>query len=627
MRTQLSMFASTSLLALTACPGPEPCDGQMVEFDGTMSTAEVATLEGVFDLEPGDIPPICDICNYIAENIYGESTASAEDCDVTIDWDAEEVVGTYACRVQFDHCDPLGANGQPIPTADSTLVETACGAYDSAKGIDQYGGTLRVYNYNASWDSYSFATDDGGFDIFGDVPYATAAGGNVFRPGEQQLSAKDPDGAVVGQTCLDMPTKLGHTVAVALPDGTFHSEFLPACADPADFGSDNEWYDPNCVDTLTAPVPVGGARLRVIDGTGEAHRYLRFSASADDREVWLTPEDFSSGVYQADFADVSTDMLGQDYTCICLDDDDDGLCDDDEIWPVPELAGAADLYEQYWAMLFVTRGGPGQDATLRTRLFYPKVTGGTSPSVVIREAIAPDDISSGAWDACEEANTAHKRLLDPLACYTFEGDANDSSRNGRNGSLMGGTAFVPGRTGQAVELDGTNGYVSLPPLSSEDFSISGWIFYAAAPGTWSRFFEHSRDMSYPSTGTLFVTLNDGSKSMHARIWADGSPVSQTDSVPTPTAGEWHHIVATYDQSGAGLALYVDGALAGTAPYDGQGFDDWGTQIFNLGRSSWPGDPDPYVAASYDEVFVYDYAISADAVSALYRQDITCADLD
>lgn len=215
----------------------------------------------------------------------------------------------------------------------------------------------------------------------------------------------------------------------------------------------------------------------------------------------------------------------------------------------------------------------------------------------------------------------------PVACYPFEGDAADASVAGLDGAVLGGTSFVSGLEGQAVALDGTDGYVSLPPVLAEDFSIAGWIYYSTAPGIWSRFFEQSKDQDFPDTGTMFVTLNEGHGRLVGRIWSGAGLSGQTlPGAATPSLGAWHHIVYTYDQGGTGMALFVDGVLSGVFAYNAEGFDDWGTQILNLGRSSWSADDDVYVRADFDEVVLYDQALSDANAVWLYETGRTCADV-
>jgi len=66
-----------------------------------------------------------------------------------------------------------------------------------------------------------------------------------------------------------------------------------------------------------------------------------------------------------------------------------------------------------------------------------------------------------------------------VAHYEFEGTANDSSGNGRNGAAIGDPIFVAGKVGQAISLDGIGDYVEITGykgiLGPNAFSITAWI--------------------------------------------------------------------------------------------------------------------------------------------------------
>jgi hypothetical protein len=65
------------------------------------------------------------------------------------------------------------------------------------------------------------------------------------------------------------------------------------------------------------------------------------------------------------------------------------------------------------------------------------------------------------------------------AHYEFEGTANDSSDNARNGTLMGNPTFVAGNVGQAISLDGLGDYVNIDGykgiLGSSAVTVTAWI--------------------------------------------------------------------------------------------------------------------------------------------------------
>ena len=76
-----------------------------------------------------------------------------------------------------------------------------------------------------------------------------------------------------------------------------------------------------------------------------------------------------------------------------------------------------------------------------------------------------------------------------VARYAFEGDATDSSGNGNNGTPTGNPPFVSGRIGnQAISLNGTNQYVTVPISVRTNFTIAFWVNTTAS-----------------STGTVWTT--------------------------------------------------------------------------------------------------------------------------
>jgi hypothetical protein len=69
-----------------------------------------------------------------------------------------------------------------------------------------------------------------------------------------------------------------------------------------------------------------------------------------------------------------------------------------------------------------------------------------------------------------------------VAWYSFNGNANDISGKGNNGTILGGATFQNDRFGQAnqaILLDGVNDYVSIPRNSSIEptnaLTINAWI--------------------------------------------------------------------------------------------------------------------------------------------------------
>jgi len=218
-------------------------------------------------------------------------------------------------------------------------------------------------------------------------------------------------------------------------------------------------------------------------------------------------------------------------------------------------------------------------------------------------------------------------LADAAHCYSFDDDVFDAA-GAVDAGLVGGTMFVDGHLGRAVQLDGVSGYAELSPMDRpEDFSVAGWLHLDESPGWWARFFEFGEDVVEPAWGTRFVTLDDG-LGVAARSWYNTS-MTTTDSVDYLPVRTWVHIAYTYDQDGAGVALYLDGVEVASSSVDSHGPNDWASdQALRLGKSFWPMDPGRFLAGTFDEIFLYERALSAAEVSVLYRDGagLSCSDV-
>jgi hypothetical protein len=77
--------------------------------------------------------------------------------------------------------------------------------------------------------------------------------------------------------------------------------------------------------------------------------------------------------------------------------------------------------------------------------------------------------------------TAPRALAVPgmVGWWQAENNANDSV-GGNNGTLQGGVQYGPGVSGKGFQLDGVNGYVSIPHSDSlnfgtADFTVGFWV--------------------------------------------------------------------------------------------------------------------------------------------------------
>ncbi len=177
----------------------------------------------------------------------------------------------------------------------------------------------------------------------------------------------------------------------------------------------------------------------------------------------------------------------------------------------------------------------------------------------------------------------------------FDGNYNDSSGHGNNGTSVGSPTLVSGKIGNqalSVSTDTTNSlynYVTLgnPPDfqfgSSIDFSVAYWVKLPAGYVNGDLPFLSSSATSYGGYGVTFApSYKLGGWSWSLTI-SDGTFAGLYGSDGSINDGNWHSVVETFNRSGNG-STYLDGVLVSTVPIAGLGNIDSGLP-FNIGQGA------------------------------------------
>lgn len=149
----------------------------------------------------------------------------------------------------------------------------------------------------------------------------------------------------------------------------------------------------------------------------------------------------------------------------------------------------------------------------------------------------------------------------PYALYRFDGNANDSSGNGRNGTATG-TSYVSGKYDQGVKADlGESDYVQLPFGGSVDPSATS---ITAAIGFWI----DPSDLG--NTRAIMGTTLSGSTRMYVlrqsgtfRLGVQSFAASQASALAEQSG--WNHVCITFNAATDTATLWgngVQGASAG-----------------------------------------------------------------
>ena len=195
--------------------------------------------------------------------------------------------------------------------------------------------------------------------------------------------------------------------------------------------------------------------------------------------------------------------------------------------------------------------------------------------------------------------------------------AYDSTGNSWDGTLANGPQWDTGIFGSAVELDGSDDYISLPSGAVgdlTDFTISTWV-YLDTISNWSRVF----DFGSGTNVNMFLTpRNSITGAVRFAITNNGSGGEQriTGSEVLPT-GAWTHVAVSL--RGSAGVLYVNGSEVGRNSAMTLTPSSLGITNQNyIGRSQYP---DPYLDGLVDDFRIYSVGLSGGQVENLYNTEL------
>ena len=196
-----------------------------------------------------------------------------------------------------------------------------------------------------------------------------------------------------------------------------------------------------------------------------------------------------------------------------------------------------------------------------------------------------------------------------VAFYTLDGNANDSSGKGNNGTVNGTALWVPGKTNQALQFNGTSTYVDCGSGASlnltEAVTITAWVKMDFTAG--DRKIAGNQDLV--TGGYKFGLYSSNLIEFEIRTSANAATLNRTSAGGTVLQqGVWYHVAGVYSQ-GQYIRTYVYGNLdrelvttvaLGTS-----------TGSFKLGRD--PGSAAYYWLGPMDDVAVYNRALSPEEI--------------
>jgi len=187
----------------------------------------------------------------------------------------------------------------------------------------------------------------------------------------------------------------------------------------------------------------------------------------------------------------------------------------------------------------------------------------------------------------------------------MNGHTRDVSGHDHTGVSYGVPEFIAGPNGQALDFNGSNRHVKLPPgiVNSASFTFAAWVRWDGGSANQRIFdFGNSTDQF------LFLSPSTGGQ-MRFGLRNNNGTTNSIAAAPLPT-GSWQHVAVT--MQGSAAKIYLNGNLHAQGNVSGPTLS--GTSNNLIGRSQWS--TDPLFDGALDEVFIIDSALDETKIAEL-----------
>ena len=187
-----------------------------------------------------------------------------------------------------------------------------------------------------------------------------------------------------------------------------------------------------------------------------------------------------------------------------------------------------------------------------------------------------------------------------------------------NGTLVGSPAFSSGEVGEAFSFNGTNQFVRIsnsPSLHiTNALTLEAWIYpLSYNPGSSSSVLCQWDAVTGPNQRAWSFGV-DGPGPGFFGVSPDGINGTFAYTSTSCPLNAWTHLAATYD--GNNLIIYFNGSAQGSASLAGGIFN--GTDNIGIGATIGGGGPNALFNGLIDEPAVYNRALSASEIQAIYN---------
>lgn len=224
--------------------------------------------------------------------------------------------------------------------------------------------------------------------------------------------------------------------------------------------------------------------------------------------------------------------------------------------------------------------------------------------------------SGNVWRFTTRRDTIPTQGL--VAYYPFNGNANDESGNGNNGTVHGVTLTTSrfGSLNNAYSFDGSSNYITLPPTISMSYelSVSFWIKTSQSDpggGLGARFLI-SRDLPGLQRDWTIGLGNGGRIQFTTGTQSNDYTLLSSIDINDNT---WKHIVIVRDIATTSKKIYVNGQISNTTTFDNQPFTNNTSYIYVGTSYSMNG----FYNGVLDDIRIFNRALTDTEIQTLYHE--------
>jgi hypothetical protein len=224
------------------------------------------------------------------------------------------------------------------------------------------------------------------------------------------------------------------------------------------------------------------------------------------------------------------------------------------------------------------------------------------------------------------AEWPHLRVLAPtlsdglVAYYPFNGDANDESGNGHNGTIVNAVLASDrfGKPNNCYSFNGINAYITiinssdLSPIG--DFSVSVWLRQNSS--STPEVIMSKSLAGYDSTGWFIALEQPNWLQFQATPYFE----SNSPTIIRPPTNEWHHVTFTFTRSTGLCRSYLNGILVDSRTRNYS--SSVSPRNLTIGSQEYHvvGQYNYFFSGQLDDVRIYNRALSSNEIQTLYWQN-------